>query len=386
MKLNSAQLVLCAAALALFSCGGNPEEVNEPVNFSFEILDSVQVDFLGDMKLVDYDAKEDKYLLTTSYSEEYLEVDSNGKILTQKNFTTDAKDAVGFVLGSGYLEGDVTILSETKGFVMYQDGISTGEISVPYKFIPYMIYPKLGAFKYGNKLYYPKPMPESFYELSKEGGKFYSALYHRPFIEGLDLSSGDTISALSLPESPGLLNGQMHGMLFPVVSEMEKHVLLSTWVEPVIYVYKKIDGAIIYEKTVSIDIPEWVDYTPADLEDSEGFYSQNSRITIRNRVDFLEVEDYYLAVYNRGIEGSRMPEKGEDQEKYALAIKMKNPFYAAVFDKEFNQLAVNVPFPSTSAIPRVANSRGELVVSKDTSLSETEDDGIVLYRLKLVSK
>lgn len=197
------------------------------------------------MKLVDYDAKEDKYLLATSYSEEYLEVDSKGKILTQKNFTTDAKDALGFVLGSGYLEGDVTILSETKGFVMYQDGISTGEISAPYKFTPYMIYPKLEAFKYGNKLYYPKPMPESFYELSKEGGKFYSALYHRPFIEGLDLSSGDTISTLSLPESSELLNGQMHGMLFPVVSEMEKHVLLSTWVEPVIYVYKKIDGAII---------------------------------------------------------------------------------------------------------------------------------------------
>lgn len=386
MKASFGPVISLSLLLGIFSCGEKKQSDNTSRTFSLEIEDSIQVDYLGEMELIDYDPKTDKYLLAKDYSEEYLEVDDSGKILTHKSFTSDSKDAVGFVLGSGYLDGGVTILSETKGFLIFQDGNKTGEIEVPYQFIPYMIYPKLGAFKYGNKLYYPKPMTETLYELRKEGGKFYSTLYRRPIIEGLDLTSGDTISALSLPESSQLLNGQMHGMLFPVVGEMEKHVLLSTWVEPVIYVYNKVDGAIQYDRTVPIDIPEWVAYTPSELEDREGFYTQNNKRTNGNLVDFLEVGDYYIAVYKRGVEENKMPEKTEDQGKYALAIQMKNPFFAAVFDKEFNQLAVNVPFPATSSTPRVVNTTGELVVSKDASLSELEDDGVIIYKLKLLEK
>ncbi|PZX50621.1 hypothetical protein [Algoriphagus chordae] len=383
MKISLSQITSLCLLFAVFSCGRNSEKVAHPDNFSFELVDSIQVDFLGEMKLIDYDAKEDKYLLTTDFTEKYLEIDSEGNILREKDFTTDAKDAVGFVLGSGYLEGEVIILSETKGFLLYQDGNRIGEITVPYKFVPYMIYPKLGAFKYGNRLYYPKPMPESLYSLGQEGGKFYSEMYHRPFIEGQDLTSGDTLSALSLPQTSDILDGQMHGMLFPVVSDMENLVLLGTWVEPKIYVYKKVNGDIVYDKTVRIAIPDWVAYTPAELEDREGFYTQNYKRTNGGLVDILQVEDYYVAIYNKGIEENRMPEPDEDRDKYNLAIKMKNPFYAAIFDQDFKQLAVNIPFPATSAAPRVVNRKGEIVVSKDASLSETEDDWIILYKVKL---
>lgn len=62
----------------------------------------------------------------------------------------------------------------------------------------------------------------------------------------------------------------------------------------------------------------------------------------------------------------------------------KNPHYAAVFDKDFNQLAVDLPFPKSSHYPMVVNNQGELVVSKNGNLSETEDDGVVLYKLKLM--
>jgi hypothetical protein len=69
-----------------------------------------------------------------------------------------------------------------------------------------------------------------------------------------------------------------------------------------------------------------------------------------------------------------------------LAIRRKNPNYAAIFDKDFNQLASNVPFPTSSNFPMVVNNKGELVVSKVAGLAEAEDDGIILYKLKLVVK
>ncbi|MBN3518603.1 hypothetical protein JYB62_01200 [Algoriphagus lutimaris] len=48
--------------------------------------------------------------------------------------------------------------------------------------------------------------------------------------------------------------------------------------------------------------------------------------------------------------------------------------------------AVDLPFPAASYYPMVVNKKGELVVSKDGNLSDTEDDGIFLYKLKLVKK
>ncbi|MEP2297541.1 MAG: hypothetical protein ABJI21_14595, partial [Algoriphagus sp.] len=69
-----------------------------------------------------------------------------------------------------------------------------------------------------------------------------------------------------------------------------------------------------------------------------------------------------------------------------LEARRKNPNFAAIFDKNFNQLATNVPFPVSSNFPNVVNKAGELVVSKVAGLSATEDDGIILYRLKLTEK
>lgn len=368
-----------------FSCSDQKSgsQQNEKTNFILKLVDSVQVDFLGDMKLVDYDPKTERYLLATDYTEKYMEVDQHGEILTQKDFTADTKDAVGFVLGSGYLDGEVVVLSETKGYLMYKDGLKSGEIKLSYNFIPFIIYPKLKIFRYGNRLYYPRPMQESINALRQETGAFTSAIYRMPAMEGQEISSGDTISVMRLPEISGILDGQMHGMTFPVISETERHVLLSTWIEPVIYVYSKLNGEIVYDQSVQIDIPDWVSYTPTELEDREGFYLQNNKRINGNLVDVLESGEYYIAVYQKGIEENKMPEKDEDQEKYNLEIKRKNRYYAAIFDKEFKQLAVNVPFPASSAVPGVVNKAGEIMVSKNASLSETEDDGIILYKLKL---
>ncbi|WP_425640037.1 hypothetical protein ACPUEN_09490 [Algoriphagus yeomjeoni] len=92
--------------------------------------------------------------------------------------------------------------------------------------------------------------------------------------------------------------------------------------------------------------------------------------------------DYYIAVYNRGLDEQQVIDLGPPTRD-GLAARKKDPNYAAIFDKDFNQLATNVPFPLSSNFPMVVNNDGELVVSKVAGLSENEDDGIILYKLKL---
>ena len=148
MKFFKKHMVISFLAIALFSCGGNTEKVNKPINFSFQITDSVQVDFLEEMTLMDYDSNQEKYLLATNEFDEYLEVNDSGEILSQNELTPDGIDAVASVLGFGYLEGDVTVLSERGKYMRFQGGKKVGEINFPYAIQPYTFYPKLGLFNY----------------------------------------------------------------------------------------------------------------------------------------------------------------------------------------------------------------------------------------------
>src|SRR5690606_38546351 len=126
MKLNLTQLVLSTAVLGLLSCGEKTESTSDPKTFSLEITDSVQIDYLGEMMLLDYDPKSDKYLLATNSYYEYLEVDDEGKILNHNKFSEEGIDPVGQALGLGYFNGDVTVFNPPKGYYRFQDSTKVG--------------------------------------------------------------------------------------------------------------------------------------------------------------------------------------------------------------------------------------------------------------------
>ena len=375
--------------LFLFSCNKDQKTSSNsdlPPTFSFEVTDSVLVDYLGDLKLRSYDTKSGNYLLTTEYTEKYVEVNEEGKILVEKDFSQDTKEAINFVLGAEYLNGEVVVLSETKGFVKFENGVKSGEITIPYEFTPYMIYSNLGLFEYENKIYYPRPMKFEDYAEIREGIKLYRFLYNQPFMESQDLTTGDTLGVMQLPETSFLRNGNMHGMIFPIITATEKYVLMGTWTEPTFYVYRKENGQINYERTVEITIPDWEKAIETGSDESADFFKQNASHRSGNMVALLKVKDYYLAIYQKGIPENQMPETNENREIFGMEMKRKNSYFAAVFDQEFNQLAVNIPFPKTIHAPNQINSDNELVASKDPVLSDEESEGIVLYKIKLVEE
>lgn len=381
MKPIIPNLALGAMALGLFSCGENSKNTNIPKTYSLEITDSVQVDFLGEMMLQDYDPKADKYLLTTEVYYEYLEVDGKGKILNHHKFSEDGVAPVSQAMGLGYFNGDVTVFNPPKGYYRFRDSTKVGEIKIPYPSQIFMTYPKLGVFESGNKIYYPKPWPETL-AVNMEEGVFYQALYRLPIIESQDKTSGDTLGVLSLPETSALLGDQVHGFPIPVYTLDGDRLLLSMWFEPRFYVYSKEGDRFVFEKTVEVEIPGWVPYTPVPLDQANRFFEENGKKRNGILTNLFVADDYYIAVYNRGLSETQMTEIGQPNDG-GVTFRKKNPNYAAIFDKDFNQLAANVPFPINANYPNVVNKEGELVVSKVAAMSETEDAGIILYKLKV---
>ncbi len=369
---------------SLFSCSKSTESNTTPKSFTLEITDSVQIDYLGEMMLIDYDPDEDKYLLTTDVYYEYLEVNDKGEILNHNKFNPEGIDAVETSLGLGYVDGKVTVLTQTSGYYQFVDSSKVGEIPIPYNYQIFMFYPKLGVFRDKDKTYFPSLWPETF-AVNMDEGDFYKKLYRLPVLSSLDETKQDTMGVVRLPETSPLLDDQVHGFPIPVYTKTENTLLLSMWLEPRFYVYKQSGDKFDYERTVEVDIPGWVHYDPVPADKAEQFFEGFSKKLSGNLTNFFKVGDNYVVVYNKGISEEQMSELGQPNDG-GLARRKKNPNYAAIFDKDFNQLATNVPFPGTSNYPMVVNNEGELVVSKVAGLSETEDDGVILYKLKLTEE
>lgn len=253
-------------------------------------------------------------------------------------------------------------------------------MTIPYDHRALMMNLKLGLFE-SNKIYYPKPWPVSL-KVANEGGEYYKVAYRLPFIESQDKTTGDTASMVRLPETSDFLDDQMHGVPIPIYTFDKNKLLVSMWFEPKFYVYDYVGGQFTYEKTVEVNIPEWVYQTPTSFDDLHQ-YSIEARKKVTGTVpNILVTDSYYIVVYNNRLTEDQLITLSSARH-VGIARKKKNPYYAAIFDKEFNQLAADVAFPIASNFPLVVNNDGELVVSKVAGLSETEDDGVILYKLKL---
>ncbi|WPR73578.1 hypothetical protein [Algoriphagus sp. NG3] len=385
MKRSIIQLAISTlVGCNLFSCSKSTESNSVSKSFTLEITDSVQIDYLGEMMLIDYDPDSDKYLLTTDVYYEYLEVNDMGEILNHNEFNPEGIDAVETSLGLGYVDGKVTVLTQTGGYYQFVDSSKVGEIPIPYSYQIFMFYPKLGVFRDKDKTYFPSLWPETF-AVNMEEGDFYKKLYRLPVLSSLDETHQDTMGVVRLPETSPLLDDQVHGFPIPVYTKTGNALLLSMWLEPRFYVYRQSGDKFEYERTVEVDIPGWVHYDPVPMDKAEQFFEGFSKKLSGNLTNFLKVGDNYVVVYNKGLSEEQVSALGQPNDG-GLSRRKKNPNYAAIFDQDFNQLATDVPFPSTSNYPMVVNNEGELVVSKVAGLSETEDDGIILYKLKLTEK
>lgn len=97
--------LLSVFGMLIFSCSPNEQKEEKEKTYSLEIIDSVQVDYLGEMMLLDYDQNSEKYLLATDSYYEYLEVNDEGEILLHNKFSEEGTSPVNQALGLGYFNG-----------------------------------------------------------------------------------------------------------------------------------------------------------------------------------------------------------------------------------------------------------------------------------------
>ncbi|WP_373493280.1 hypothetical protein [Aquiflexum sp.] len=141
----------------LSACGlksGNGDLISD---YHFEIKDSIQIDFLGNLIAFDFEPGSGLYLGRNNFTEEHLLFDDQGKIHHRFIMQKDGPDAVSWVQGLGFLDGKITVMDSNKGILQFSnEGEIANRIELPedYFFINGVNFP---AARFGNELMYIRP-------------------------------------------------------------------------------------------------------------------------------------------------------------------------------------------------------------------------------------
>lgn len=111
-------LQLCLIT-CLFSCGSTNNENSPNTSYTLEIVDSVQVDFLGNLQLYAVHSARDLFLFHEFRKNQFILTDKNGKVLSSFDQPGDAPTSYGNTPGSATFVGDSIVVMGRQKLVIY---------------------------------------------------------------------------------------------------------------------------------------------------------------------------------------------------------------------------------------------------------------------------
>lgn len=370
--------------LGLFSCN-EKEKGDSPISFRLVLEDSIKVDHLGNLYLLDYDKKEQKYLLANESYYEYMEVNDQGEKLYAGSIPVDGPDAVDMVIGMGYYQSKVGIATGTSGFKIFDGGQIVDEISIPYGYSSFSFLPQLGLNSWNGGVLYPRFTADS---LMNDGftEDFYSKSYSLPLFE-FQRPGEPLRNLISLPKDSPFLNGNYHGSLVLAYELLENDLYLINWIRPEVIKYQRIEDDFQVVKTVDLEIENWISYDPVPFANASDFYA-SFRLKMPGSVRTIQsLGELILVQYQAGISeedfAKLLDKNGRPQSDL---VSQLNPTLVAILDQDLNVISKGLRLPESVNGEFTINAQGQIVVSKNPNLSAIEDEGIILYKLRLVQE
>ena len=372
-------LLLFVISITLASCKTENQEIATPIP-TISLVDSIEVDYLGVMSPIDLDPETEKILLSNDSFYQFLEIDKEGKILDSGRLSVDGPDAIDMALGLGYHQGKVTVATASDGFKILEDNKIVDKITIPYSYQSFNFLPHLGLYEWnGGKLY------GRFSADSLMAGGFDLAFYERTYTDPVleYQKNGIVKGLLTLPENSPLRDGNYHGSIIPVYKISGDQVYFANWLRPDIYVYQKNGDNLDHKATSQLEIPGWVSYDPISMENAANFFDVFGKKLPGNLMNIFPMDNHIIITYTKGIPEDKFSTIDlQDPKSRELMGSMNRPYFG-ILDKELKPIQLDIPLPAAASNFMVANTKGDIWISKNPSLADSEDNGPVIYHLKV---
>jgi hypothetical protein len=375
LTFNYIGLVLLAA------CSQSAKDATRSNGFQVAVVDSIQVNYLGNLGVMDFDSTSGLYLGRNNSNDEIVLFDDDGTISHQFTFQKDGPNAVGWTLGLGFFNNKVTVMEVEKGISVFNpDGTHYKKIPIPkdYIFINGLNFP---VRQLGDKLVYYRPERGEFDWQNQ--ADIFKRIYSSPLLEVLDTLSGNIAKTMAFPPNTIYEDGNYYHWMFPIIIKNENEWLLSLMAERKYHVYIENGHELTYSRTVDLDLEDAVDMKGVPLSNSSQMYEVN-RFNVFGRFQEIYSHDgLVLVAYAKGVkEEIAMQYDPQDREEWGSFVQ-GIPRYLAVFDRDHQLLCKDLPLPQGIHLTPVINHQGEILAIKNQEYWGVEEDFGTIYKIKL---
>ncbi len=366
----------------LLSCNQKSDSKEPIEKFEFFISDSIQVDFLGNLFVHDFDSETGVYLGRSS-KDEILLFDDSGKIRNRFTLQKDGPNKIHSVFGIGFLEGKVTVMATQKGLTQFdENGEIYRRISIPedYAFINGLSFP---AFKIGEEYAYVRP--------EREGidwdnlADLMTKTYQNPLLEIYNPKTGSIRNSMAFPPNTVYASGDFLNWMYPTIIKSGNEWLLFFLAEMKYHVYQQIEDEITYIKSVDLEVKNSNPMPGIPMKQYGEWEEKYSNLVFGRIEHIFKRENDIILIYTKGVseEISRNYSR-ENREEYT-AFRNGIARYAAVFDRSHRLIQNDIELPKGILISSVLTEDEEILAKKNQDAFGVEEAFETFYKLNLTN-
>jgi len=381
-------LILCS--LALFSCGKSDSEQEKPAtplseqNLKFEIYDSLVVDYLGNMILMDISPSGEAYLLADQVGDSIFVTSDSGEILNQFMRSGEGPGDYFRRYGAGKFIDEYTIgIPSAKGIFLYQlDGELKEDIHPEFESHPQLVILNADNLKIHNGKAYTNYSGRYDEELGSMGIKYQTKA---TILEEVDLKSGEFTPIIPIPSESRFSSSELayrSFFFYPNWTIGDDSLYLAFKNEPKIYAYA-LGNFSSPQSVKTIPLPKFFEHTPTGDKIETGFDLMDLFQGNINSLILTEDHEFlidYLSGLTKEEYDEAMAAAGDDfNNVWGEAEKLNSGGYILFDGKNISPIIEK---------PEILGNMGKFV-SKDEiwfslNFEQAENDYSVIYKTRIV--
>ncbi|UJP64333.1 hypothetical protein [Mongoliitalea daihaiensis] len=364
----------------LAACSKN--NVNEQLTDTYQWVfqDSIQVDFMGELFLMDYDPLQEWYLGRWNAQEEYVVFDKSGIIKHTFKLTEDGPNKIGWATGVNLLDGKICVMDQTQGIFFFElDGTISSKLPIVEDYFHINGLP-FGAHRSGDEFLYFRPERGASLE---DFSAMYKNVYSADILEIYNASTGRIRTSMPFPPNTVYSSGNFYNWTFPGLYKYEDEWILWMLAEQKYFVYKEQEGEIVFSKVVDLNLNGALPMPGIPMPRYQDWYEEHGNVMFGRIEQIYRRESDVVVIYTKGVSEDIASQYSRDDWEEWSAFLDGIQRYAAIFDSNHELIQKDILVPKGIWLSSVVHRNGAIIAQKNQEYFSVEEDYLTFYQLNL---
>lgn len=374
--------IFVAFIVSVFIAACTSERAVDRIGDSYHWVfqDSIQVDYMGELTLLDYEPAQQLYVARWNAQEEYVIFDESGQVNHTFKLNEDGPNRIGWVQGINFLDGKLWVMDQVKGIYVFDfDGTFLERYPIPKDYF-YLNGLPFGAHRLGDELFYLRP----------ESGKsrpdipsLFSKVYSADIMEVFNTSSGEVRTTMPFPPNTVYNSGHFYNWTFPMIIKHQDEWILTMLAEQKYFVYQEKDGEIQFVRAVDLALKDAIPMPGIPMNRQADWYEEFGNVIFGRIEQIYRRENDVIVIYTKGVGEEIASQYNRENREEWLAFLESIPRYAAVFDDNHELIQQDLPLPKGVRLSSIVTSEGAIIAEKNQEYFGVEQDFLIYYELGL---